>query len=119
MEKNNGLEKMIDSHESEIRDLNKIVNKILIDLNILISEHKNLKELTEKILGRVEENKKKEDALFQRLEYIENEKKHKSSLWKAIKDNATTVAAIGTPAIGIGGTILYEIGKYLRNLPVN
>lgn len=107
-----GIEKVVDNHETAIRELNKNVNKIAIDLNILINNHAHLQTTTNKIL-------EKNEILCDKIDTIEREREFKGSLWKAIKNNATTVAAVALPSAGVIGTVLYEVGKYLRHLPVN
>lgn len=112
-------EKMVENHETSIRDLTATVHKISVDLNVLINDHKHLKDNIDKILTHFEENKKKEEFFLAKIHEIEKSKHSKVELSKAIKDNMHLIATVGLPALGIIGTILYEIGKYLRNLPVN
>lgn len=110
-----GLEKMIDYHESAISGLNTLVNKLTIDLSVLISEFKTLKKSTEKLVEIIEDTKKNEKLFLEKLESIKVG--YSIGFFDFIKTHLTTIAAVSVPSLGVIGTILYEIGKYLRHLP--
>jgi hypothetical protein len=96
----NMIERAIDRHEASLCDINKSINKINVDLSVLISRHEELEKKTNEILVLANRHQNRGYGII-----------------KAIRENITTFMAVTVPFLGIIGTILYEIGKYLRNLP--
>lgn len=111
--------KMVENHELSIRDINSSILKMTVDLNVLITEQKHMKETIDKIFQFIDEMKEKNEEFYKKIDELELNRQQKASLFKAIRENITGIVAVMVPFLGIIGTILYEVGKYLRNLPVN
>lgn len=106
-----GIEKMIDTHDIDIRELNSNLHKISVDLNVLITNHKFLQDNVSKLITNNE-------ILFEKMDKIESDRRLKVTIWNHVKENSKTILAVALPSVGVIGTILYEVGKYLRHLPV-
>lgn len=96
--------KLIDYHDKTVRELNRNVARMDIEFNALLRKH----ECLEAFVNQKKSVSSKAPPSHSR-----------STILKAIKENLSTFTTVMVAVIGATGTILFEVGKYLRNLPVN
>jgi len=107
------LDKIIDLHTSEIKEIKSTLDKLSIDLNVFINENKHLRELTQDLKRSIKKLAEQSDQTILRFKILDDDKKKKAYFWEMMGKHWWKVLAIGAPILGA----LYETGIYLRNLP--